>query len=466
MYKYAATLILALSCSYSFGGFNNALKSYDSGDFEEAFYAFRNLAYIGHKPSQLNVGVMYLKGEYVDKDPVEAYAWIHLAEEIENQQSAMLSEKIFSAMSQKLREAANLRSAKLQNLYGRDSLEKTLAPIPLNDNECVEEVKQISIPAPDYPWAAEQELKIGTVQLTANISANGYARDISLRVHTDPLFFEAAARALSQSRWAPKKSHGQYVTVSGVATRFNFTAKGIELSKSTLDQARIHRKLAEEGDADSQYRYANTLSLMRSYQDQLNSEIDLQYKDANKWFYKSAKAGNPMAQYEIGWRMTRGRGCVQDINNGKKWLRAAAIAGIPFAQEELAMSSLLSSADNTNRAIVWLRQAVRSEYFAPKLLLAWELSTNADPDIRDGLEAQVLLESEVGNYFDNVRIFETKAAVFAELQKFKKAIKWQKKAIRLAKRNKWEIPIMEERLEAYKANKNWIGVYHVPVPVI
>ena len=44
-----------------------------------------------------------------------------------------------------------------------------------------------------------------------------------------------------------------------------------------------------------------------------------------------------------------------------------------------------------------------------KLLLAWEISTSPYSDLRDGKEALQLLEPEPTNYFDKVRILETKA---------------------------------------------------------
>ena len=69
---------LALFCSSVSANFDSAFKLYEKGKYAEAFYAFKNLAYIGDKSSQFNLGVMYFRGEHVQSDPVEAYAWMSL----------------------------------------------------------------------------------------------------------------------------------------------------------------------------------------------------------------------------------------------------------------------------------------------------------------------------------------------------------------------------------------------------
>jgi tetratricopeptide (TPR) repeat protein len=95
-----------------------------------------------------------------------------------------------------------------------------------------------------------------------------------------------------------------------------------------------------------------------------------------------------------------------------------------------------------------------------KLLLAWEISTSPFEDLRDGRRAQQLLEIEPENYFDKVRILETKAAVYAELGDFDQAINFQKKAFSLAEKNGWEIPLISERLELYQHNNPYRGGYY------
>jgi hypothetical protein len=59
----------------------NGMRAYAHGDYEKAMQEFLSGAYYGDKLSQLSIGLMYLNGEGVAKDPVTAYAWLDLASE-------------------------------------------------------------------------------------------------------------------------------------------------------------------------------------------------------------------------------------------------------------------------------------------------------------------------------------------------------------------------------------------------
>jgi hypothetical protein len=57
------------------------MQSYQKGHFEEALRQFRKGAYYADKPSQAMVAEMLWKGEGIEQDKIEAYAWIDLAAE-------------------------------------------------------------------------------------------------------------------------------------------------------------------------------------------------------------------------------------------------------------------------------------------------------------------------------------------------------------------------------------------------
>lgn len=59
----------------------NGLRYYAHGDFGSAIAQFVSGAYYADKLSQLSIGLMYLNGEGLAKDPVAAYAWVDLAAE-------------------------------------------------------------------------------------------------------------------------------------------------------------------------------------------------------------------------------------------------------------------------------------------------------------------------------------------------------------------------------------------------
>jgi hypothetical protein len=59
----------------------SGIHAYAHGDFAAAMKFFERGAHYGDKLSQLSVGLMYLNGEGVAKDPVRALAWVELAAE-------------------------------------------------------------------------------------------------------------------------------------------------------------------------------------------------------------------------------------------------------------------------------------------------------------------------------------------------------------------------------------------------
>lgn len=59
----------------------NGMRYYARGQYRDALEQFTRGAYYADKLSQLSIGLMYLNGEGVAKDPVIAYAWLDLAAE-------------------------------------------------------------------------------------------------------------------------------------------------------------------------------------------------------------------------------------------------------------------------------------------------------------------------------------------------------------------------------------------------
>jgi TPR repeat protein len=68
-----------LLSSFARADFTVAMANYEAKKFPEAMEEFKRLASLGHKDSQMNLGVMYFRGEGLAKDLIEAYAWMALA---------------------------------------------------------------------------------------------------------------------------------------------------------------------------------------------------------------------------------------------------------------------------------------------------------------------------------------------------------------------------------------------------
>jgi uncharacterized protein len=57
------------------------MEEYAGGDYKRAMKYFLDGALYADKASQLSIGLMYLNGQGVEKDPVKAYAWVAISAE-------------------------------------------------------------------------------------------------------------------------------------------------------------------------------------------------------------------------------------------------------------------------------------------------------------------------------------------------------------------------------------------------
>ena len=111
-------------CSSASANFDSAFKLYEKGKYAEAFYAFKNLAYIGDKSSQFNLGVMYFRGEHVQSDPVEAYAWIVVAAEGGDESFLKTKKIIFGKFNEKEQVAAAGKAKSTGMYWARNGVGK------------------------------------------------------------------------------------------------------------------------------------------------------------------------------------------------------------------------------------------------------------------------------------------------------------------------------------------------------
>ena len=452
-----STVLVALS---SHASFKNAVEFYDEGNHQEAYHAFKTLAYFGDKQAQFNLGVMYYLGEYVAVDFIEAYAWIHLSAVTGDKQNKKLADQIFAHLDSAKQQLAQQRALALGQQYSGKKIqalkncEESLSH-SRNIEYTIKEQVPIIYPNENYRFG-----DLGLITLSFAISAQGYARDIQGVDVSDADYFASASTALIEYRFEPfiidgkrkvKRHHEMVFIFAGVENKKYETEKNINQLYRLL-------KKAEAGNINAQFNYAKGLNFLRRFSRNIDKDYRINFSDANKWYCQSAILGHPQAQYHVGKAMMMGKDDEIDTQHGFKWLSIAAIAGNSFSANRLAMNYL--DKGHNGRAIFWFDQGAIQNYYAPKLYLAWELSTNANEDLHDAHKALLLLKEKNSYYEDDVRIYETKAAVYARLNDFKQAIKWQKKAIKKAKHYEWNIPVMHDRLAAYQMKKPWQGYYH------
>ncbi len=89
-----------------------------------------------------------------------------------------------------------------------------------------------------------------------------------------------------------------------------------ENERKDAEEVRVFQKLAEQGDAKSQYR----LGLL--YYE--GSGVPQDYIEAVRWYRKGAEQGDSMSQYAIGYMYEMGKGVKQDNAEAALWYRKSA----------------------------------------------------------------------------------------------------------------------------------------------
>lgn len=464
---FALSLYLLLAQPFSvFANFENANQLYAAGKFEQARVAFEALMAVGDRGALFNIGVMHYRGQAFDKDIPRAVAFMRIANKgLDDESFSGTVAAISTQFTAKQLQQSETIYQQLLPRYGIKQVFNMLQVNPLDDEDCEPERKNISAAHPRYPLHSALEGRMGVVNLSYTISPEGYVRDAIAISETSADFIKPVFSSLRTYRFVPA-SDGLASTGHRRAYTFMLDVSG--RNKRMVKEGRLKRDLeelkleAQNGSAAAQYVYAQRLNVFRHFKDYLK-KTDLQYRTANEWLQKSAQGGLANAQYEIGLNLIKGQGCEVDEKSGFKWLTAAAVNGYYPAQRSLAQSALANSEINDKKTFAtmnWLRNAARNNDYAAKVLLAWELATTANAEYRDGHEAIQLLKEKSKIYHDPVRVQEGLAAAYAELGNFKKAVKHQKKAQKLAKKNGWKIPLIAKRLSLYEHGQGYRGSYY------
>ncbi|MCE5233790.1 MAG: sel1 repeat family protein [Mizugakiibacter sp.] len=94
------------------------VRHFAAHDYAGALQYFRLGAYYADKLSQLSLGLMYLNGQGVDKDPVAAYAWIAVSAERGYPQFLATRDRLWSELTPTQRGQAKDAAYRLCETYG------------------------------------------------------------------------------------------------------------------------------------------------------------------------------------------------------------------------------------------------------------------------------------------------------------------------------------------------------------
>ena len=459
-----AAVYLSLFSTNSHASYRQALKTYQSGDFAQAKTHFEALAAIGNRASLFNLGVMYARGEAVEEDLVKAYVLVKIANtDIEDDKKNYndTESQLLELLNEQQKSEAERLFLELDPIYNIKQVRKQTQPRPVSDENSAIVVIPIKRKKPQYPAEEGMYGNMGLTYLEYTISPQGYPRDVVVTSSTSRAFSKATLSAIKGFLYKPMYN-GKPVFSHPQVFVFTFNDNPYINTRSLTLELKQLREAAKQGNAVAQFKYAKQLSAYRHFR-KLLKDVDLRFQYANAWYGMSAYQGLANAQYEFGRNIMRGTGCEVDEENGRKWVHAAALSGFSPAQHFMAQDALANndgSRAGTIAAMRWLRSAASDDSGAASVLLAWELATSPFEDLRNGEEALKIIAKKPRNYFDDVRLLETKAAAYAELGDFKKAKKFQRKAEKKAAKLNWDIPLIAERMSLYDREEAYRGAYY------
>lgn len=450
--KLMVAVTLAFWSHFIHADFELGMNYYNAGNFENAYKEFYEAARYGDHDAQNNIGVMYYRGEYQPKNITLSYAWMALAAQNEPATDTALHNKILAKMTEAEQKIAKEEFQKLLAEYGDAAIEEKLTPAFSGTSLDVKSQRAIKRVPPRYPDAMLQQRASGFVDMVFTIDKHGFTRDHTPTYSVSTSFTKAAITALRQFQFEPMKVNGKPVDVNGMRMRFTFEIQGNSYSKSKLEKTIVDmREKAESGSDKDKLGYAYFLELLPSFAS--DYKID---DNPNKWYVEAANQGNGVASYFLGRNILYGNMCTQDSAQSMGWLLKAAKSGVVDAQYMLAIESFSGARfeKNEDKAFYWLTRSATTSPSA-KLRYAWILATHPNTKRRDGKLANQYLSQIAKNHLDRQTYLRTHAAVAAENGDFRKAIKWQKQALKDAQELDLPDEYLQQQLASYSAQKPW-----------
>jgi len=286
--------------------------------------ALRNAAMTGHAESQVELAAMYLYGNGVEEDAVEAARWYRLAADQGN----------------------------ADGQFGLGWLYANGLGVP---EDVVEAVRW-------YRLAAQQE----NAQAQYNLGTS-YANGVGVP--------EDAVRAAGWFRLAAEQGEAQAQYNLGWSY-----AHGAGVSEDAVEAVRWYRLAADQGDAGAQYN----LGWMYSN----GAGVPEDAVEAVRWYRLAADQGDPEAQYNLGVIYDDGRGVQEDDMEGVRWYRLAAEQGFAQAQYNLGWmygngEGVPEDAVEQSR---WFRLAAEQGFALAQYNLGW-MYGNGEGVPEDAVEA-------------------------------------------------------------------------------
>lgn len=440
-------LLLALCtllCAPARADLSSAQAAYKKGDYDQAFHDYRELAELGQPLAQLNLAIMYTRGEGTRPSDINGYAWATLAAasgEARGQTLADQLRPLLAPGSEKI--AADIAAP-----YRRSELDARLMPKMEEDSIDRQACRLTKYPTIEYPENARYRGISGNVLAEFTVMPDGRARRPRI-VYSLPVgVFEPTVRRAVLRIAFPARSADANPAHCNIMFRF-VTPGGYYPQLEAF--ANKMRTEAEAGDVEAEFVYGMVLAGFP----QLNHSM----KDALPWFLRAAQAGAPGAQYQVGESLMLGRGCQCETTKGEVWLRKAAEADEADAQVTIAQYALRGTPDESGSRIArtWLERAAKSGSHDGMIYLAALLAANPVAELRDPARALGLLDKVGKDMGGDPSEYEIRAAAQGASGQYAAAAQSESKALSMARSLGWDVSPLKERLEHYQSGQPWYG---------
>lgn len=431
-----------------------ATQAYHEKNYPAAFKEYKQLAELGNKKAQFNLGVMYLKGQGVKPDPIEAYAWMKVANEEPNNKVTKALRIIEESLPQNALAVANKRAAERLAAYGKQALYPLPASKPNRPPNPESQINDypVAIAAsrvpPRYPAKMLKPPQQGWLTLGFDVMPDGSVSNIYVLDSFPPGGFDKEAiAALEKWKFDVKYAPGESPAPIPMTQIIEFKLEG-NITKNRYgqlyrDYLKKVRDVAETGNPEAQYLYAIVAGSARGI---IPDEWKLSPSEVNQWLLKAAQNGHKGAQYSLARNIYYGRGAQAEPQKALFWLQQAANNGENRASRMLY--DVLRTDVARNRKLVnttgrsaeeWL--ALSAEAGNPDAMLTWAdlLSRKQDPTPQDIAKAREYLQKARSQRKPGLRWLETSARLYRLAGNERKARKEERKLAKLHRKIKREL---------------------------
>ncbi|MDQ7048486.1 MAG: hypothetical protein Q9M92_02675 [Enterobacterales bacterium] len=262
-------------------------------------------------------------------------------------------------------------------------------------------------------------------------------------------FYSSSIKTIKKWQFRPildDQGHAQWQYNIRYTLNYSFKNK-VKAFKKNVFNKYLNRAMTGDPVAQANYGFLKENITEFEFKDSLSP---------TEWYFKAAKQGVPIAQFELGKNLINGRGCQQDKSKGIQWLTRAAANGAEDASELLAQIAIKNpSKEAQQKAISFLNESKKIGA-ANSIQFAWLFATSPYSELRDPDRAIKLVKA-LGwkKYNDGITINEILAAAYAAKGKFKKAISYQEDALDEAEDDGYYSQDIEGHLANYKQGKTW-----------